>query len=163
MHTLRRLSCFSWTMRARERDGQKSLGKRGRSHKSVYWAVPETCRRTLGSGYQISNPISQMPSLLRHHMRLPDAVLTVTYMQRLDCLRADVSSNSGTRRRTELSWCSHEIDFISTYSRPSHAEPKHQDNWDRQFPAKTNTFISKGFPWEKIESLACCICYYGYC
>lgn len=91
-------SCFLWAMRARERDGQKSLGKRGCGHKSVYWAVPETCRRTLGSRYQISNPISQMPSLLRHHMHLPDAVWTVTYMQRSDCLRSDVSSNSGTKR-----------------------------------------------------------------
>lgn len=84
-----------------KRWAENMLGKRGCSHKSVYWAVPETCRRTLGSRYQISNPISQMPSLLRHHMRLPDALLTVTYIQWLDCLRADVSSNSGTRRRVQ--------------------------------------------------------------
>lgn len=53
---------------------ENALRKRGCSHKSVYWAVLETCRQTLGSPYQISNLISQMPSLLRHHMRLPDSL-----------------------------------------------------------------------------------------
>lgn len=37
---------------------ENMLGTRGCSHKSVYWAVPETCRQTLGSRYQICNPIS---------------------------------------------------------------------------------------------------------
>lgn len=53
---------------------ENALRKRGCSHKSVYWAALETCRQTLGSPYQISNLISQMPSLLRHHMRLPDSL-----------------------------------------------------------------------------------------
>lgn len=133
-----------------KRWAENMLLKRGCSHKSVYWDVPETCRRILGSRYQISNPISQMPSLLRHHMCLPDALLTVTYMQWLDCLRADVSSNSGTRRRVHNWADAHmRLTLFPLILQHSHTEPRHQDNWDRQFPP--NTFISKSFSWHVTE------------
>lgn len=71
--------------------------------------MPETSRQTLGSRYQISNPIPQVPPLLKHHIHLLGSLLTqpftTTPMHWLAGLLTNVSSNSRTHARHWLQHC----------------------------------------------------------
>lgn len=117
--------------RLRDSGAENMLGRRGCSHKSVYWAVPETCRRTLGSRYQICNPISpnaifaEAPHASSRHSLNSHVRAAVGLVS---CSRFQQYWDETPGR--EVSWRSHDID---------------------------KPFLSKDFVRKVNKSLACCI------